>query len=274
MMNEKITPAVVVEGLQSPEGPSFSKAGVLHFVDWDAQKVYYLGQGGELQTLVTTGGVPTGSKFHRNGTLYVADGELGIIAVSPAGDIEIKADEWQGQTFRGPNDLVFSSRGDVYFTDPKGSDQEHPIGNVFILRPSGQVEHFVGGLQFPNGITLSDDEQTLYLAETLQNRIWAFELDEHGLERSRKVFAELEGGVGPDGMAFDQEGNLFIAHFGKGVISVINPDGKLIREVDAGGKNPTNLAFWEDDLYVTEVEKGQVLRLEVGVRGQRLFGLT
>jgi gluconolactonase len=274
MMNEKITQTVVVDGLQSPEGPSFSKEGVLHFVDWDAQKVYYVGKEGKLQTLVHTEGVPTGSKFHRNGLLYVADGKLGVIAVDPSGHIEIKAEEWQGQEFRGPNDLIFSSHGDVYFTDPKGSDRDHPIGNVFILRPSGKVEYFVGGMQFPNGITLSDDEQTLYLAETLQNKIWAFELDENGLERSRKVFAELEGGVGPDGMAFDQEGNLFIAHFGKGVISVINPDGKLIRELDAGGKNPTNLAFWEDALYVTEVEKGQVLRLDVGVRGQKLFGLT
>lgn len=274
MMKEKITRTVVVDGLQSPEGPSFSEEGVLHFVDWDAQKVYYLDQEDGLKTLVNTQGVPTGSKFHRNGTLYVADGKLGIIAVDHSGKIEIIANECQGQKFRGPNDLVFSSKGDVYFTDPKGSDENHPIGKVFILRASGKVEHFVGGMQFPNGIALSDDERTLYLAETLQNKIWAFALDGSGFKRSRKVFAELEGGVGPDGMAFDEDGNLYVAHFGKGVITVINPDGKLIRELDTGGKNPTNVAFWDNALYVTEVEKGQVIHLEVGARGQTLFGLT
>jgi gluconolactonase len=271
---EHIEPTVLASGFESPEGPSFDRHGVLHFVDWDAQIIYRVTLDGKVSPLVNTAGVPTGSKFHRNGHLFVADGDRGILDISPEGIIRVAASEWQGQRFRGPNDLVFASNGDLYFTDPKGSDPEHPIGNVLVLRQDGRVERFAGGFQFPNGIVFSDDGHTLYLAETFPNHILVFELDENGHERSRQVFAKLEGGLGPDGMAFGQDGNLYVAHFGKGVVAVINPAGRVIAELPAVGMKPTNVAFWESNLYVTEVEKGQVVRLDIGVKGQVLYGLS
>jgi len=256
-MFEHIEPTVFASGFQSPEGPSFDRHGVLHFVDWDAQIVYQVTADGIVRPFVNTGGVPTGSKFHRNGHLFVADGDRGILDISPQGAIRVAASDWQGQRFR----------------DPKGSDPEHPIGNVFILRRDGRVDRFAGGYQFPNGIALSDDGHTLYLAETFRNHILAFELDKNGHERSRRVFARLDGGLGPDGMAFGLDGNLYVAHYGKGVIAVIDPQGEVIAELPAGGMEPTNVAFWESNLYVTEVAKGQVVRLDVGIAGQVLYGL-
>jgi len=83
----------------------------------------------------------------------------------------------------------------------------------------------------------------------------------------------MDGGLGPDGMAFGADGNLYVAHFGKGCVDVIDPEGAVITGIPLGGKNPTNVAFWETSLYVTEVEKGQVVRLDIGVRGQALYGL-
>jgi gluconolactonase len=269
-----VSPVVFASGFQSPEGPSFDRQGVLHFVDWEAQIVYRVTPDGQVSPFVNTGGVPTGSKFHRNGHLFVADGDHGILDISPDGAIRVAASEWQGQRFRGPNDLVFAPNGDLYFTDPRGTGPENPVGNVFILRPDGRAERFAGGFQFPNGIVLSDDGRTLYLAETFPNWIWAFELDETGYERSRRVFTQLEGGLGPDGMAFGQDGSLYVAHFGKGVVAVVNPEGRVIAELSAGGMKPTNVAFWESNLYVTEVEKGQVVRLDIGVEGQVLYGLS
>lgn len=273
-MFEGIEPYVLASGFQSPEGPSFDRAGTLHFVDWDAQMVYRVTLDGQVSPFVNTGGVPTGSKFHHNGHLYVADGDRGILAISPGGEIQVVATAWEDQPFRGPNDLVFAANGDLYFTDPKGSDPEHPIGNVFLVRNDGRVERFAGGFQFPNGIVLSDDGRTLYLAETHPNHVLAFELDDSGHERSRRVFARLEGGFGPDGMAFGQDGNLYVAHYGKGVVAVIDPGGAVIAELPVGGMNTTNVAFWGSSLYATEVGIGQVVRLDIGVEGQMLFGLT
>ncbi|MCJ7625487.1 MAG: SMP-30/gluconolactonase/LRE family protein [Anaerolineaceae bacterium] len=273
-MPKNVNKKVAATGRQSPEGPSFDREGILFFVDWDAKCIYRLDQEGKLTEFVNTGGVPTGSKFHKNGDLYVADGDLGILIIKPDGTMQVAASAYDGVKFRGPNDLVFASNGDLYFTDPKGSDPDHPIGNVYILRGSGEVELFAGGFQFPNGIVFSDDGKTLFLAETYPNHVLAFEIDENGHEKARRVFAKLEGGLGPDGMAFGKDGNLYVAHFGKGVVAVIDPNGVVISELELGNKNPTNVAFWGGDLYVTEVEGGQVIRLDLGVEGQELIGLT
>lgn len=273
-MFEHVIPVVIASGLQSPEGPCFDRNGVLHFVDWDAKWVYQVNLEGELKQFVYTGGIPTGSKFHIDGHLYVADGVRGILDISPTGSIRVAACEWQGNPFRGPNDLVFAHNGDLYFSDPAGSDPEHPIGNVFLLRRDGRLELFAGGFQFPNGIVFSVDGKSLFMAETFPNHILAFELDEHGYEKSRRVFARMEGGLGPDGMAFGSDGNLYVAHYGKGCVAVINPEGRVIAELPAGGSNPTNVSFWGESLFVTEVEKGQVVRLDIGVPGQALYGLS
>jgi gluconolactonase len=246
----------------------------LHFVDWDAGMVYRRSEDGAVWPFAKTGGIPTGSKFHRNGHLFVADGALGILEITPDGTLRVAVAGWRNGPFRGPNDLVFAPNGDLYFTDPKGSGRESPTGNVFILRKSGAVELFADGFRFPNGIELSGDGRTLYLAETSLNRIVAFDLDARGHERSRRTYAQLEGGAGPDGMAFAENGDLYAAHFGKGVIAVISPQGAVIDELPAGGARPTNVAFWGSSLYVTEVEHRQVVRLDIGVRGQSLYGLS
>ncbi len=273
-MFEKTDPYVLASGFQSPEGPSFDREGTLHFVDWDAQVVYRATLDGKVSPFVNTAGVPTGSKFHRNGHLFVADGDRGILDLSTKGEVHVVASGWAGGRFRGPNDLVFAANGDFYFTDPKGSDPEHPIGNVFLVRQDGRVERFAEGFQFPNGIVLSDDGRTLYLGETYPNHVLAFDLDEQGHEQARRVFARLEGGLGPDGMAFGRDGNLYVAHYGKGAVAVIDPEGRVIADLPVGGMNPTNVAFWGASLFVTEVEEGQVVRLDIGVEGQVLYGLT
>ena len=229
---------------------------------------------GDVSPFVSTGGIPNGAKFHKDGRLFVAHRERGILDISPDGKIRVAASEWDGQRFAGPNDLIFTRRGDMYFTDPEGSGVDDPIGNVFILRRDGKVEHFAGGLVYPNGIVLSDDERTLYVAETYSRRIWAFELDAQGHEQTRRLFVQLEGWAGPDGMAFGQDGNLYVAHIGKGVVDVVTPQGKVIAELPAGAKHPTNVAFWDTSLYVTDAEKGQVTRLDIGIAGQLLYGLA
>jgi gluconolactonase len=272
-MIKNVNPVLIVSDLQSPEGPSFDRTGVLHFVDWDSKWVYQVTLEGNLKQFVNTGGIPTGSKFHINGHLYVADGARGILDIAPEGNIRVAASEWQGKPFRGPNDLVFAPNGDLYFSDPAGSDVEHPIGNIFLLRQDGRLELFAGGFQFPNGVVFSGDGRTLFMAETYPNRILAFELGENGYEKSRRVFARMEGGLGPDGMAFGSDGNLYVAHFGKGCVAVINAEGEVIAELPVGGARPTNVAFWGNSLFVTEVEKGQVVRLDIGVSGQAMYGL-
>ncbi len=147
------------------------------------------------------------------------------------------------------------------------------MGRVFRVGADGAISVFAVGLAFPNGICLSADEGTLYVAETFTRRIHAFTLNSDGSANNRSLYAQMEGGVGPDGMDFGADGNLYVAHYGKSAVAVIAPTGEVIEELPVSGKNPTNVAFWDDSLYVTETETGAVYRLDIGVKGQPLFGM-
>jgi len=271
MPNLGAQPEVFVKGFKAPEGPSFSREGHLFFVDFQAGRIYRVAPDRKVEVFVE-GGIPTGTKFHRDGRLLVCDGARGLIAVGQDGGVSVLASEYGGQRLHGPNDLTIGPQGDVYFTDPKGSNLDNPTGDVYLYRADGSLELLDGGYALCNGIAIGPDGQSVYMAETFTRRIYRFALGEGGKLTRRVIFADLEGGLGPDGMAFDIEGNLYVAHWGKGCVAVLGPDGTLLGELPTIGLKPSNLAFWEDTIYVTEVEQGQVVRIKVGVPGLELYG--
>ena len=266
---------IIASGFAFPEGPAFDPAGNLFLVNCNSGVISRVAPEGQVSEFVNTGGVPVGLAFDRRGELFVADtGTRSILRVSPTGDIATFADRCDGEPLNGPNDLCFSPRGVVYFTDPAGSSVESPMGGVFGVSPEGAVTRFAGGLAFPNGIAFSADGSSLFVAETGHRRILRFRLREDGSAAEMAVFAQMEGGVGPDGMAFDAGGNLYVAHFGAGAIAVFGASGVLVRELSVGGANPTNLCFGGpgfDTLFITEAETGTLRRLPAGARGLRLF---
>ena len=91
-------------------------------------------------------------------------------------------------------------------------------------------------------IELSPDEKTLYVNESVQKKIWAFDVDKQGNISNKRLFAEFPD-FGFDGMKCDKKGNLYATRYGKGVVVVLSPQGKIIREVTLKGKNCSNLVF-------------------------------
>jgi len=291
MVNLKAQPEVFVEGFVSLEGPAFSPDGVLYFCDFGvfpgtkdpeeqkARNIYRVTRDRHFEVFVNTGGMPTGTAFHRDGRLFVCDsGRQELLAITPNGRVSVLAADYQGEPLHGPNDLAFDSRGNLYFTDPKGSSLENRIGNVYLYRTNGELEQFSTGYAFPNGVAVGPDGNTLYMAETHTRRIYRFSLGADGTLTKREVFAELIGnglilGSGPDGMAFDVEGNLYVAHWGERCVDVLDRKGRLIGKLPTLGDKPTNVAFWGTVLYVTEMEPGRITCLDVGVPGLKLFGM-
>ena len=97
-----------------------------------------------------------------------------------------------------------------------------------------------------NGIELSPDEKTLYVNESEQRTLWAYDVDDKGnISNKRKLYDFPDFGM--DGMKCDKEGNLLIARWGKGVIAIVSPQGKLIREVEMKGKKTSNICFGGKD---------------------------
>lgn len=145
-----------------------------------------------------------------------------------------------------PNDLVSDRAGNVYFTD---SVREN--GNVCFYRTDGMQMLLAGSMDYPNGLALSNDEKMLFVAESYQNRIMVIPLSEPGTPTGApQVFATLpthfSGQITsnlPDGLALDEEGNLWIAHYGMGAVQVISPTGDLLFSIDTALPLTSNLCF-------------------------------
>jgi gluconolactonase len=279
---------VVVSGYDSPEGPAFDRQGNLFFVNWLSSSIVRVaadgtalggGVGGEeAKEFANTGGIPAGLAFHRDGTLYVADeGEQwhGVLRVTPDGRISPWVQAYEGRPLNGANDLVFDRQGVLYFSDPWGSSLENPTGGFYRAFPDGRLERLDHGLAFPNGVAINAANSAVFLAETQRNHILRYEIAPDGSIGPRRLFARLSGEPGPDGMAFDEAGNLYVAHWGEGRVDVLDPSGSQIGEIEVPGKNPTNVAFGGPDrstLVITEVETASVYRVRLDVPGQPLFG--
>jgi len=172
-----------------------------------------------------------------------------------------------GETLDMPNDLAFDERGNLLFTCP-GNSRKEPTGYVCCAN-SKRVKKIADGKFFPNGLAFSENGKTLVVAETYRHRLWLGGWDSRAEDwLEPRPWAEVGGPIGPDGMAFGHDENLYVAVYGQSAIKVVSPSGKVVRVIELHGKNPTNCAFArEGGLLVTEAEKGELLFIDIGVRG-------
>jgi gluconolactonase len=178
--------------------------------------------------------------------------------------------------------LTLDPRGGFYFTDPGDSDDKRPTGTVYYVDAQGKTNQVADGLAYPNGIVLRPDSKTLLVDESASNHVIAFEVLSPGKLGAQRVFARLpaKGAAQianlPDGMCLDEDGNLYVAHYGMRQVQVLNAKGELIRRYPGGNLTTSNVAFGGrrmEQLYITgglgdQSGKGALFRLELkGVRG-------
>jgi sugar lactone lactonase YvrE len=223
-------------------------------------------------------GIPAGLAFGPDDALYVADeGHRAMLRVTAGLEISNFIASYRGEPINGPNDLSFDEGGDLYFTDPWTSSAANPVGAVYGYDwGAGELHRIDQGLAFPNGIIAR--EGSLYVAETFTNTIWRYRISSPGQAGERQRFCRLpdiEGVAvqGPDGMAFDDQGRLYVAHLGSGQIHVFDPDGKGLDPIPVAGSHPTNLCFAGptlDHLVVSVDDVGELQEIDLGVKGDRL----
>lgn len=251
------------------EGINFDANGTLWMVGYLEGRIIKV-QNGECVTVGEQSGFPNGMKIAPDGNLIVADRTGGLQSVDPVtGEREVIHSQYITAQFRGLNDLAFDPQGGMYFTEPYGSDALKPVGRVYYIAPGegSKPELFLDGVSFPNGIALSPDGNRVFLSEYGQNRIIAApsKLNPNIFE-SATVLAQLQGGIGPDGLTVDADGNLYIAHFGAGQVFVLDPQGfpyGIIRLPESAGPFTTNVAIHGGHLYVTEAIQNVVWRLPI-----------
>ena len=271
---------VVARGLRGTEGPIAAPDGALLLTEQTANVITKIDAQGSRTTFLENTNGSQGLTFDQKGRLIgVLPATRQIAVLMPTRTV--LAAMFEGKPFAGPNDLVADRKGGVYFTDPGGyppaGEYLTHIPSVFYIRPNGSVIRIADDIPRPNGIILSPDEKTLYVANTLGAFVVAFDVQPDGSVRNQRNFARLQGilmtnrGVrsGADGLAVDEAGRLYVTStIG---VQVFSADGRHLGTIPIGNPDgPQNLAFAGPDrktLYV--VGDGAVWKVAMLAQGPR-----
>jgi gluconolactonase len=236
--------------------------------------------------------IPAELAFGPGDCIFIPDeGRRSIVRVTPSLQVSDYVTEFEGHRLNGPNGLCFDDLGNLYFTDPWTSSPLNPIAGVYGRSfATGELFRIDSGMQFTNGIAVW--RNGLFVAETFTRKVWRYELDGLGGATGREEFCELpdvpnlvplepavqravgvESICGPDGIAFDETGRLYVAHYGSFGVYVYRADGSLESILTMPGRNVTNICFGganRDQLFATVDDLGQIVCHELGTTGARL----
>ncbi|MFO1286694.1 MAG: SMP-30/gluconolactonase/LRE family protein [Rubrivivax sp.] len=254
------------------EGPVFDAAGNLYVSDIPFGRIFRIDALGEWTQVAEWDGEPNGLKFIDDRELLVTDYRNGLMAVDVrSGAVRPYLDRRNSERFKGVNDLVFDSRGNLYFTDQGQTGLHDPTGRLYRLRPDGQLDALLTNVPSPNGVALSPDERVLYLGVTRGNQVWRVPLLDDGSVSKVSAFFTSYGPSGPDGLAVDEAGRVIVANPGLGYAWVLNHRAEpevVLRS--CAGSSLTNIAFGGPErktLYCTESVTGSVLRAHLDHAG-------
>lgn len=287
---------VIATGLKFPEGPIAMSDGTILIVEIARGTLSRVHPDGQVDVVANVGAGPNGAAIGPDGKVYVCnnggfewhevDGML-LPGLTPhdyaggsiqrvdlaTGEVETLYTHCDGEPLKGPNDLVFDAHGGFWFTDNgKRYARSEDVGAVYYAHIDGSfIAERVYPRSHPNGIALSPDGGTLYVAETMAGRVWQYPVTQPGVvdvpPGLLNPTALLYGAPGfelYDSMAVEANGNLCLAALARGGISVISPDGVEVDHVPMPDPAPTNIAFGGADMrtaYVTLAATGQLVEV-------------
>jgi gluconolactonase len=269
---------LVVSGCKFTEGPAWHPEGFLLFTDIPNTRIVRVNPDGSHSDWMTSSGGANGLMCDQAGNVYAAQGDAQRVArlrSNAAGQgevVQVLAENFDGKPFNKPNDLAIDLDGGLYFTDPNYRQQppSQPVQGVYYVNKDGKVTRVVADLPRPNGVLVSPDGKTLYVANIEQRKIMAYPIVSAGTLSEPKVLFtgdETLDGNGPDGMSLDEQGNIYATY--KQVV-VVSKDGGWVGRIEVAEK-PANCAFGGPEnnrLYVTARTSLYVVPMKV--RGMSL----
>ncbi len=298
--------SVIATGLRFPEGPVAMQDGSIVLVEIERQTVTRVYPDGRTEVVAETGGGPNGLAVGPDNALYVCNNggfqwrtEMNLLRPAGAasdytggriervdpgsGTVTVLYDRCGTHRLLGPNDLVFDGLGGFYFTDlGKARARDRDWGGLYYARADGsRITEVVHPILTPNGIGLSPDGRTLYVAETETARLWAFDVLAPGVlgkasfpsPHGGRLMVGLGGFQRFDSLAVDEAGNICVATLVNGSVSVVAPTGGLLRQVPMPDMFCTNICFGGADLrtaYMTLSGTGQLVCMPWDGPGLRL----
>jgi gluconolactonase len=255
-------------GFRFTEGAVWSREGFLLFSDVPNNHIRKLVPGERSTVFREDSHGANGNTFDAQGRLYSCESKTRrVVRMDKKGKIEVLAEKWEGKRLNAPNDIVVRKDGQIYFTDPAFGDQadtrELSFYGVYHITPKGVMSLIAKPAGRPNGIAFSPNGRILYVDNSDDRNVRAYDVDRNGEVSNERVVVSNIDGV-PDGMKVDEKGNLYITAKG---IAVYSPEGKLLQTFDLS-ETPANCAFGDPDLqtlYITA--RTSLYRIRLGVKG-------
>jgi gluconolactonase len=258
----------VAAGYAFAEGPAWSPSGFLIFSDIPNNKLLQFTPGQPANVFRENSNGATGNRFDAQGRLYSCESHSRrVTRTDKKGKVEILAERWQGKRLNAPNDLAIRKDGDIYFTDPAFGNQqdtrELDFFGVYHISRKGDLEVVAKPKGRPNGIALSPDGRMLYVSNSDEKNVRAYDLNKNGETSNERTLISGMEGV-PDGICVDEKGDLYVA---ANHVLVYSPEGKPIGMIQTE-ETPSNCSFGDPDLgslYITA--RTSVYRVRLDVKG-------
>ena len=254
-----ITDSVFTGGI---EGPAVNSKGDLFVVNFEEEGTVGVLQHGEkeFKTFIKlpNGSIGNGIRFDSKDNMFIADYINHNILFIERGTKNVTVYA-HNDSVNQPNDITLLNDESGFASDPNWAQGK---GNLLRFK-NGDLKIIETDLGTTNGIEVSPDGKFLYVNESIQTRIWRYDISENGSLNNKTLFIDFEG-YGMDGMRCDKKGNIFLARYGKGVVTVISREGEVLNEIKLNGEKPTNVTFDptnEKVLYVTLQDKKWVEKI-------------
>lgn len=251
------------------EGPACDAEGNVFAVNFARQQtIGRVTPAGRASWFVDLPGKSTGNgiRFDRQGQMLVADYVAhNILRIDPkTRAVAVLAHE---PTMNQPNDLAIAPDGTLFASDPNWNAG---TGQLWRFEAGGQTTRLASDMGTTNGIDVSPDGHTLYVNESVQRNVWAFDLSPDHTLTNKRLLHQFDD-FSLDGMRCDVDGNIYVTRHGKGTVAKLSPTGEVLREIDVLGKSPTNICFGGPDgctAYVTEADRKRLVQFRVDRPGR------
>ncbi len=254
------------------EGPAVDSRGILYAVNFERPgTIGQVGPDGEASLFVNLpeGSIGNGIRFNSKGDMLIADYTMHNVLKVDMETKEISVFA-HNDKMNQPNDIAIMDNDIIFASDP---DWKNSKGQIWRIDSDGSFTLLEAEMGTTNGIEVSPDNRTLYVNESVQRNVWAYDLSPEGEISNKRLLVKFED-FGMDGMRTDSEGNLYITRHGKGTMVKVSPKGEILREIQVKGKTPSNIAFGGQKgttAYITLQDNGNIEAFEVERPGREFL---